>query len=177
MKDANCKNVHLSFVQIILFFVNYWSKSLKNGVCSKKTIHYIAKPIFHWKLRLRRLPKANEINTKNIKCTCPKPGTQRNLYSTGWGFASGETQISAFSDTNMLVSPTQNSGVGGLSQRQGPTQLFLRRSGIYALVCLRWISRTPYSLFFLGAGDDEAVPEGGEHREDGPGVRLGHDPG
>ena len=24
----------------------------------------------------------------------------------------------------MLVSPTQNSGVGGLSQRQGPTQLF-----------------------------------------------------
>ena len=28
----------------------------------------------------------------------------------------------AFSDTNMLVSPTQNSGVGGLSQRQGPTQ-------------------------------------------------------
>ena len=32
-------------------------------------------------------------------------GTQRNLYSTGWrwGFASGETQILAFSDTNMLV--------------------------------------------------------------------------
>ena len=78
-----------------------------------------------------------------MKCrgpTCPtqrpKAGTQRNLYSTGWhwGFASGETQILcfasgktqvlAFSDTNMLVSPTQNSGVGGLSQRQGPTQLF-----------------------------------------------------
>ena len=39
-------------------------------------------------------------------------------------FALGETQILAFSDTNMLVSPTQNSGVGGLSQRQGPTQLF-----------------------------------------------------
>ena len=56
----------------------------------------------------------------------PTPGTQCNLYSTGWrwGFASGETQILAFSDTNMLVSPTQNSGVGGLSQRQGPTQLF-----------------------------------------------------
>ena len=29
-----------------------------------------------------------------------------------------------FSDTNMLVSPTQNSGVGGLSQRQGLTQFF-----------------------------------------------------
>ena len=56
----------------------------------------------------------------------PNAKTQRNLYSTGWrwGFASGETQILAFSDTNMLVSPTQNSGVGGLSQRQGPTQLF-----------------------------------------------------
>ena len=39
-------------------------------------------------------------------------------------FASGETQILAYSDTNMLVSPTQNSGVGGLSQREGPTQLF-----------------------------------------------------
>ena len=36
----------------------------------------------------------------------------------------GEKQILAFSDTNMLVSLTQNSGVGGLSQRQGPTQLF-----------------------------------------------------
>ena len=70
----------------------------------------------------------------------PTPGTQRNLYSTGWRwgfasgetqilcFASGETQILAFSDTNMLVYLTQNSGVGGLSQRQGPT--FLRRSGI-----------------------------------------------
>ena len=66
----------------------------------------------------------------------PKPGTQRNLYSTGWRcgfvlgetqilcFALGETQILAFSDTNMLVSPTQYSGVGGLSQSQGPTQLF-----------------------------------------------------
>ena len=29
-----------------------------------------------------------------------------------------------FSDTNMLVSSKQNSGVGGLSQRQGPTKLF-----------------------------------------------------
>ena len=36
----------------------------------------------------------------------------------------------AFSDTNMLVSPKRNSGVGGLTQRQDPTQMFLRRSGI-----------------------------------------------
>ena len=34
-------------------------------------------------------------------------------------FASG-----AFSDTKMLVSPTQNSGVGGLSQRQGKRNFF-----------------------------------------------------
>ena len=39
-------------------------------------------------------------------------------------FASGETQSLAYSDTNMFVSPTKNSGVGGLSQREGPTQLF-----------------------------------------------------
>ena len=61
-----------------------------------------------------------------LKRKDPTPGTQRNLYSTGWrwGFALGETQILAFSDTNMLVSPTQNSGVGRLSQRQGTMQLF-----------------------------------------------------
>ena len=46
------------------------------------------------------------------------------------GMASGVTQIFAFLETNMLVSPTQNSGVGGISQRQGPTPVVLRRSGI-----------------------------------------------
>ena len=30
-------------------------------------------------------------------------------------------QVLAFLDTNMLVSPTQNCGVGGLSQREDPT--------------------------------------------------------
>ena len=58
---------------------------------------------------------------------------------------------------------------------------FGRRGHEDTQILLPWmnfsISRIPYSLFFLGAGDDEAVPEGGEHREDGPGVRLGHDPG
>ena len=29
------------------------------------------KPIFHWELGLRWLPNANEINTKNMKCTWP----------------------------------------------------------------------------------------------------------
>ena len=33
-------------------------------------------------------------------------------------------------DTNMLVSPTQNSGVGGIAQRQPPTPGILRCSGI-----------------------------------------------
>ena len=64
-------------------------------------------------------------------------GTQRiNLYPTDWrwgfalgvteilGLASGVMQIFAFLDTRMLVSPTQNSGVGGLDQRRAPTQTF-----------------------------------------------------
>ena len=54
--------------------------------------------------------------------------TQRKLYSTGprWGFALGVTEILAFAlgvtqilvflDTNMLVSPTQNSCVRGIAQ-------------------------------------------------------------
>ena len=69
-------------------------------------------------------------------------GTQRNLYSTDlqWGLALGEmqtlglasgvTEIFAFLDTNMLVYPTQNSGVGGLSKRQDQMPMILRRSGI-----------------------------------------------
>ena len=44
--------------------------------------------------------------------------------------ALGVTQILAFLDTNMSVSPTQNCDVGGLSQRKDPTQMVLRRSGI-----------------------------------------------
>ena len=66
-------------------------------------------------------------------------GTQHNLYSTDscWGFALGITQILrlalgvthilAFLDTNMLVSPTRNCGVGGLIQFKDPTQMVLRR--------------------------------------------------
>ena len=33
-------------------------------------------------------------------------------------------------DTNMLVSPMQNSGVGGIAQRQPPTPDILRSGGI-----------------------------------------------
>ena len=64
-------------------------------------------------------------------------GTQRNLYSTDlrWGFALGITQllslalglrqIFAFSDTNMLVYPMQNSRVGAVTQRQTPARRVL----------------------------------------------------
>ena len=96
------------------------------------------------------MPDANEIDINNMKCTYPtRKFCVGDPYSIDWrwGFASGVTQIlgfgvggdahlrvgvggDAFSDTNMLVSPTQNSGVGGLSQHQDPTQMFLRRSGI-----------------------------------------------
>ena len=37
------------------------------------TLAKIIKPIFHWKLGLRWLQNADEINTKNMKCTCPTP--------------------------------------------------------------------------------------------------------
>ena len=61
-------------------------------------------------------------------------GTQRDLYSTCllWGlalgvtqifvFALGVTHIFAFLDTNMLVSPTRNSSIGGPDQHDPPTR-------------------------------------------------------
>ena len=75
-----------------------------------------------------------------MKCTWPTQNfafdTQHNLYFTDLrlGFASGVTQILglvsgvkqifAFLDTNMLVSPTQNSGVGVVGQRKAPSRKF-----------------------------------------------------
>ena len=53
------------------------------------------------------LANANEIYTKNMKCTWPTPvfcvGTQRNLYSTDWrrGLASGKMQILALGDAKI----------------------------------------------------------------------------
>ena len=40
----------------------------------------------------------------------------------------------AFLDTNMLVFPTQNYGIGTLSQREDPTRMVLHHSGIYCKV-------------------------------------------
>ena len=70
------------------------------------------------------LPNRNEIDTKILNIHAQREkfafGIQRNLYYTDlrWGFelgktqtlglASGETQIFAFLDTNMLVYPMQN---------------------------------------------------------------------
>ena len=92
------------------------------------------------------LPNANEMDTKNMKSTCPTPAPQVgdptlpifHLLALGFGirgnamlvFALGVTQILAFLGTNMLVSPTRNCGVGGLSQRDDPKRMVLCRSGI-----------------------------------------------
>ena len=65
------------------------------------------KPIFHRKWGSRWVPNANEIYTKNMKCTWPMPvfcvGTQSNLYSTDWrrGLASGKTQILALGNAKI----------------------------------------------------------------------------
>ena len=116
-------------------------------------IKLILKPIFHLKTGLRWVPDANEIYTKNMKCTCPTRqfciGTQRNLYFTGLclGFTSGKTQLLGFASGKNAKNwrhptpeiPTcwyilrwvkQNSGVGCTAQRQPPTPGILRSGGI-----------------------------------------------
>ena len=125
---------------VLDYGVNMFKTSLYNWCKS------ILKPMFHWKLGLRWLPNANEINTKNMKCTCPTPAPCVgdpmppifNWLALGVGVG-GNANFSArvgsnanlvFLDTNMLISPTRDCGVGGLSQCEDPTGMFLRRSGI-----------------------------------------------
>ena len=55
------------------------------------------------------------------------------------GLASGETQIFAFLDTNMLVSPMQNCSVEGLDQRKAPMQNFALQYNIGLTLCSRFI--------------------------------------
>ena len=94
-------------------------------------------PIFHWKLNLRYLTNTNEIDTNNMKLTWSTPAP----WVGGWrwgktqilAFALGVTQIVVFLNTNMLVSPTRNCGVGGLSQCEDPRRMVLHRSGIKAI--------------------------------------------
>ena len=102
----------------------------------------------------------NKINTHKNEMYLAN--AQPNLYSIGslWGFALGETQflcfawvvmqIIAFLDTNMLVYPTQNCGIGGLSQRQDPMRMVLRRSGIRALDTRMAISCPHYFMRIFG---------------------------
>ena len=77
--------------------IKIWTITILNHVCERGL-----KPIFHWKWGSRWVPNANEIYTKNMKCTWPMPafcvGTQCNLYSTGLrlGFTSSKTQILGF---------------------------------------------------------------------------------
>ena len=63
-----------------------------------------------------------------MKSTWPTPAPRVGdpmppiFYLLTLGLALGVTQILAFLGTNMLVSPMQNCGIGGLSQREDPTQ-------------------------------------------------------
>ena len=77
------------------------------------------KPIFHCKLGLRWLTKANEMSTNNMKSAWPTPAPSIgdptppifHLLPLGGGGGSirvGVTQILAFLDTIMLVFPMQN---------------------------------------------------------------------
>ena len=56
-------------------------------------------------------------------------GANTNFRFGVGGLASGNANFHIL-DTNMLVSPTQNSGVGGIAQRQPPTPGILRSGGI-----------------------------------------------
>ena len=56
-------------------------------------------------------------------------GANANFRFGVGGLASGNA-IFLILDTNMLVSPTQNSGVGGIAQRQPPKPGILRSGGI-----------------------------------------------
>ena len=126
------------FVFPIAFIDFYWNRDVKwKKVCSG------LKPIFHWKWGSRWLSNANEIYTKKLKCTWP---TQEicvwdltpsifHWLASGVGVGSNTNYsrhqgLRWLQDTNMLVSPMQNSGVGGIAQRQPPTPGMLRRSGI-----------------------------------------------
>ena len=75
---------------------------------------------------------------ENMKCTWPTPAPHVRdpmppvFHLLALGDGVGVTQILAFLDTNMLVSPTRNCGIGGLRECKDPTQMVLRRSGIEA---------------------------------------------
>ena len=95
----------------------------------------ITKPIFHCKLGLRWVTNANKF--------CVEYPTRPIFHLFALGVcAGGNTNFSvriggnAYLAFYMLVSPTQNSCIGGIAQRDGQTRVFSRRSGIKALEVL-----------------------------------------
>ena len=87
---------------------------------------------------LRRVSDANEINTKNMKCTCPtqrpnaRDPTQPIFHWLALGFCVGRDIIfifCVFSDTNILSlysTRTQNTCRRGLALGNAPNARFLR---------------------------------------------------
>ena len=123
--------------------------SLSSVLHAKQTylqVSFKDKPIFHWKQRSRWLSNSRRQETNKMKSTWPTPALRVGdptppifhllVLEVGVGgnanfrVCFGVTQILVFLDTNMLVSPMRNCGVGGLSQCVDPTRMVLRRSGI-----------------------------------------------
>ena len=101
----------MTFIYDQLFYLYLWLVKCTTRVRQNHYTIETLKPIFHWKLGLRWLPNANEIDTKNMKCTCP----MRLAICVGGA---------RVSDTNRLVSPTRIARVWGLYQREAPTREF-----------------------------------------------------
>ena len=96
------------------------------------------KPIFHWTLRSRWLPSANEIDTKNMKCTWPTRAPtlgdplQPIFHLLALGVCVGGNAnfgVCVRGNANFRVLRYQHVGifnaklgVGGIAQREPPTQ-------------------------------------------------------
>ena len=80
----------------------------------------------------KRDPTQMKSTPKKDKCTWQTLGVTQNVCFV----LGGNANFSVFRYQHIkLVYPTQNCGVGGLSQRQDPTRTVLRRSG-YRLKCV-----------------------------------------
>ena len=133
--------IHINIVKISE--QNYYSQ-VRNRVFYK--LFSRLKPIFHQKTGWRRVKFAsptNEMYMPNAKTQRQDPtppifhwlasgfgvGANANFRFGVGSLASGNANFHIL-DTNMLVSPTQKSGVGGIAQRQPPTPGILRSGGI-----------------------------------------------
>ena len=111
---------------------------------------FLLSPYSTEKPGLPRVSDANEINTKNMKCTCPtqrpnaRDPTQPIFHWMVLGFCVGRDTIVVlflrrerrkfyflrFFRYQHVGIPTQNSGVGGYCPTPTPDTRILRRSGI-----------------------------------------------